>query len=294
MSRLRIAIFIPTYNAGQTLPVVLDRIPPEVKQEVEEIFVVDNASEDNTYLIGVGYKHAKGLQNLNIYKNPTNLGYGASQKISYQYAIDRGYDIVVMLHGDAQYAPEKIAYLLEPFRTGDADVVFGSRIAGLPLKGGMPIHRFLGNKTLTAIENAVLDWNLSEFHSGFRIFSCEALRQVPFALCSNYYHFDTEILIQFKLKRLRVVERPIPTYYGDERCYVNIWRYGFSILGSLMEYVFHQRGIRRLRKFDVEQYVPGSARVELPAVALSGGATESASVQPDVSERAAEPARERS
>ncbi|MFN7973398.1 MAG: glycosyltransferase family 2 protein [Acidobacteriota bacterium] len=270
-NRLRIAIFIPAYNAGRTLPKVLDRIPQDIKREVEEIFVVDNASEDNTYLIGIGYKHEKGLQNLNIYKNDQNIGYGGSQKVAYQYAIDRGYDVVVMLHGDAQYAPEKISFLLEPFRKGEADLVFGSRIAGLPLKGGMPFHRFLGNKALTWIENFVLDWNLSEFHSGYRIFSTAAVNQVPFALNSNYYHFDTDVLIQFKLKGLRVVERPIPTYYGDEICYVNIWRYGFSILGSLLQYVLHQRGIKRVKRFDVHNYVPGSERVALPSVLATGG-----------------------
>jgi glycosyltransferase involved in cell wall biosynthesis len=261
MKRLRIAIYIPAYNAGRTLPIVLDRIPEDVKQEVEEIFVVDNASEDNTYLIGIGYKHEKGLRNLNVYRNERNIGYGGSQKAAYQHAIQRGYDVVVMLHGDAQYAPEKLGALLEPFRGGEADLVFGSRIAGLPLKGGMPLHRFLGNKALTWIENVVLNWDLTEFHSGYRVYSCAALQRVPFLRCSNYYHFDTEILIQFKLKGLRVVERPIPTYYGDERCYVNIWRYGFSILGSLVEYLLHRRGVRRVPKFDVEDY-----RYEPPAV----------------------------
>jgi len=250
-SNLRIAIYIPTYNAGQTLPLVLDRIPEDVKGRVEEIFVVDNASPDNTYLIGVGYKNEKGLRNLNIYKNERNLGYGGSQKFAYRYAIEKGYDIVVMLHGDAQYAPEKIAYLLEPFEKEEADMVFGSRIAGLPLKGGMPLHRFLGNKFLTAVENYVLDWNLSEYHSGFRVFSCAALKQIPFHLCSDYYHFDTEILVQFKVKGLRVIERPIPTHYGDERSYVNLWRYGFSILYSLLEYQLHQMGIKRVEKFDI-------------------------------------------
>jgi len=250
-SRLRIAIYIPTYNAGQTLPLVLDRIPEAVKERVEEIFVIDNASPDNTYLIGVGYKNEKGLPNLNIYKNERNLGYGGSQKVAYRYAIERGYDVVVMLHGDAQYAPEKIAHLLEPFENGEADMVFGSRIAGLPLKGGMPLYRFLGNKFLTAVENYVLDWNLSEYHSGFRVFSCAALRQVPFHLCADDYHFDTEILVQFKLKRLRVVERPIPTYYGDEKSYVNVWRYGLDVLYAMLEYILHKKGIHRVAKFDI-------------------------------------------
>jgi len=130
-------------------------------------------------------------------------------------------------------------------------MVFGSRIAGLPLKGGMPLYRFLGNKFLTAVENYVLDWNLSEYHSGFRVFSCAALRQVPFHLCADDYHFDTEILVQFKLKRLRVVERPIPTYYGDEKSYVNVWRYGLDVLYAMLEYILHKKGIRRVEKFDI-------------------------------------------
>lgn len=249
---LKIAIYIPTYNAGHTLPIVLDRIPEDVKSRVMEIFIVDNASPDNTYLIGVGYKNEKGLHNLSIYKNETNLGYGGSQKVAYRYAIERGYDVVVMLHGDAQYAPEKISYLLEPLENGEADMVFGSRIAGLPLSGGMPLHRFLGNKFLTALQNYVLDWDLSEYHSGFRVFSCAALRQIPFQACSDFYHFDTEILVQFKLKGLRVVERPIPTHYGTERSYVNVWRYGLDILYTLIEYLLHKKGIRRVKKFGID------------------------------------------
>lgn len=249
---LKIAVYIPTYNAGRTLPLVLDRIPQEVKNRVEEIFIVDNASPDNTYLIGVGYKNEKGLHNLNVYRNERNLGYGGSQKVAYRYAIERGYDVVVMLHGDAQYAPEKIAYLLEPFERGEADMVFGSRMAGLPLDGGMPLHRYWGNKFLTAVENSVLDWDLSEYHSGFRLFSCQALKQVPFDLCSDDYHFDTEILVQFKIKQLRVVERPIPTYYGDEKSYVNVWTYGLRVLFTMLEYGLHRRGLRRVAKFDLD------------------------------------------
>ena len=174
--------------------------------------------------------------------------------MAYQYAIDKGFDIVVMLHGDAQYAPEKISSILEPLEKDEADMSFGSRIAGLPLKGGMPIHRFLGNKFLTAVENFVLNWNLSEYHSGFRAFTTKSLGQIPFRLFSNDYHFDTEILIHYKLRKLRVIERPIPTYYGDERCYVNIWKYGFSILGALMEYILHKKNIKKSEKFNYKTY----------------------------------------
>lgn len=247
----KIAIFIPTYNAARTLPIVLDRIPQELKEKVQEIFIIDDASEDNTHLIGIGYKQQTGLGNLKIYHNEKNQGYGGNQKLAYQYAIDQGFDLVVMLHGDAQYAPEKIPELLEPFETDSADMVFGSRIKGLALKGGMPLIKYIGNRMLTGIENMVLGLNLSEYHSGFRVYSCKALQQVPFQKLSNNFHFDTEIIIQFRLKGLRILERPIPTYYGAEKSYVNIWEYGFNILGSLWAYYRHKKGWKKLDKFEV-------------------------------------------
>lgn len=249
MKKSKIAIFIPAYNAAYTLPIVLDRIPPETKEKVEQIFVIDNASPDNTHLIGIGYREQTGLDKLQVFRNETNLGYGGSQKLAYRYAIDRGFDIVVMLHGDAQYAPEKIPYLLGPLENDEADMVFGSRIAGLPLRGGMPLYKFLGNKFLTAIQNRVLGMDLSEFHSGFRLFKCAALAQVPFDLCADDYHFDTDIIIQLKIKGLRIRELPIPTYYGKEKCGVNVVRYGLNVLKSMSEYWLWKKGLISAPKF---------------------------------------------
>lgn len=251
---MRIAIYIPAYNAAATIPTVLDRIPQELKDSVEEIFVVDNASEDNTHLVTIGYGHVNALHTLKVYRQPKNLGYGGSQKWAYRYCIDRGYDAVVMLHGDAQYAPEKIGYLLEPIVNGSADLVFGSRIAGDPLKGsldgrGMPLYRYLGNRVLTGIQNRVLDWNLTEYHSGFRVFRCAALEYVGFEQCSDYYHFDTEILIRFRMHDMNVVERPIPTYYNTEKFYGNVWVYGYRVLDTMAKYWLSKRGIRHDPRF---------------------------------------------
>jgi glycosyltransferase involved in cell wall biosynthesis len=130
--KLKILCYIPAYNAAATIPSVLDRIPESMKQKIDEYLVVDNASEDNTHLVGIGYAHQKGLTNLKVHRSETNGGYGGSQKVGYRYAIDHGFDAVVMLHGDGQYAPEKMEYLLEPIYQGKADHVFGSRITGGP------------------------------------------------------------------------------------------------------------------------------------------------------------------
>ena len=251
----KIAIYIPARNAAATLPIVLDRIPDEVKKKVREIFVVDNASRDNSYLTVIGYKKEKNLSNLRVMRNKEDKGYGGSQKIAYEYAINKGYDIIVMLHGDAQYAPEMLPFILKPLEEGTADMVFGSRMKGDPLKGGMPMWKLIGNKSLTWIENKVLKLDLSEFHSGYRAFSVKALKKVPFKKCDNDYHFDTDILIQFKIKGLRIRETPIPTHYGEESHSPSPWqlvKYTLNILKSLLEYELHIAGIKKKDKFDVK------------------------------------------
>lgn len=249
----KIAIYIPAYNAAATLPKVLDRIPEKIKEAVGEIFVVDNASVDGTSIMAVGYRALKGMHQLKVLRNKENLGYGGSQKLAYQYCIEKGYKAVVMLHGDAQYAPEKMESLLEPVLRGEADLAFGSRIAGDPLKGGMPLHRFLGNRVLTTIQNSILGTNLTEFHSGYRVFSVEALKKVPFTNLSNDFHFDTEIIVLFIDGKLRIVEKPIPTYYGDEPNFVNIWAYGMRVLETTFRYGLHRRGLLRNPMFDSQR-----------------------------------------
>ena len=241
----KIAIFIIAYQAVKTLITAYERIPEALKKSAAEIYVIDDCSSDDTYQAGLAYKTSRQISNLNIYRNKRNHGYGGNQKRGYHYALNRHYDIVVMLHGDVQYAPEKIPELIAPLLSGEADMVFGSRMTGEPLKGGMPWWKFLGNKFLTFVENQVLELNLSEYHSGFRAYSLAALKQIPFNHCTDDFHFDTEILIQFKVRGLRIREIPIPTHYGPESHQVGFLtsiRYGFGILRALWNYKLNNKG----------------------------------------------------
>ena len=243
----KFAIYIPAYNAALTLPRVFNRLSEHIKRQVKEILVVDNHSADDTSLVAIQIKEKENLHNLQVIRNERNEGYGGSQKIAYQHCIDNNLKGVVMLHGDAQYAPELVETLLQPILENKADMVFGSRFTGNPLKGGMPIHRYLGNRVLTGLQNFFLGTKLSEFHSGYRIYSVEALKQVPFQRFSSDYHFDTEIIICFVDKNLRIVEMPIPTHYGDEKNYVNIWKYGTQVLVSTITYFLHKKSWRKSR-----------------------------------------------
>lgn len=250
----RIGIFVIAYNAVNKLDWTLDRIPKEVWEKVDEVFLFDDCSTDNTYYAAIGYKHANEVQKLTVHRNAKNLRYGGNQKAGYEYAIARGLDIVVMLHADGQYAPEVLPDLLSPLELDEADMVFGSRMAngGDPLAGGMPYYKFIGNKILTWLENRITGMKLSEFHSGYRLYSCAALKKIPFKQNSNEWHFDTDILIQFHEAGLRICERPIPTYYGDEICYVNGTVYAFNCIKSAMKYRLHKAKLSYEQKYDID------------------------------------------
>lgn len=242
-------IYIPAYNAAATLPTVFSRISKSLIKQVSEILVVDNNSDDSTSQTALAIGKDNNLTNLLVIRNPENLGYGGSQKLAYQRCIDKGYKYVAMLHGDAQYAPELLESLIGPVVEGKADMIFGSRIQGNPLAGGMPLHRYLGNRVLTFIQNFVLGIHLSEFHSGYRVYSVEALKQIPFNRLSSDYHFDTEIIILLLQYGKKISERPIPTHYGTEKNYVNIWRYGTDVLVTTITYYFHRMGLRHSKRW---------------------------------------------
>ena len=252
----RVLIFIVAYNAAATLGWVLDRIPAAMRRPGVEVLVIDDSSPDNTFQTGVEYASRRrddsGLK-ITVLRNPENQRYGGNQKLGYRYAIEHGFDFVALVHGDGQYAPECLPDLLAPLVRGEADAVFGSRMMhkGGARRGGMPLYKLVGNKVLTRFQNALLGTRLSEFHSGYRLYSVRALRQVPFEANTNDFHFDTEIIIQFVLAGLRIKELPIPTYYGEEECRVNGLRYAKDVCKAMLRARLHGMDLLYDRKFDV-------------------------------------------
>ena len=239
----RIGIFVIEYNAESTLTQVLERIPADIVEQVAEIFVIDDCSQDHTYDVGRGYTDGPTAAKLTIHRNPVNLMYGGNQKQGYRYAISRGLDIVVLLHADGQYAPEVMGRLLEPLVSGNAEMVMGSRMleAGAALRGHMPMYKYFGNKILSKLQNGLLGTRFSEFHSGYRAYSCHALSALDFDRMTNSWHFDTQIILEFLRRGYHIVEVPIPTYYGDEICHVNGIPYAYQCIKATLLFAWHNR-----------------------------------------------------
>jgi 2-polyprenyl-3-methyl-5-hydroxy-6-metoxy-1,4-benzoquinol methylase len=240
----RIGVLIVAYNAASTLASVLDRIPPSFRPRISQVLVCDDHSKDSTYLVGLGYQQLVDDLPMTVIRHPRNLGYGGNQKAGYQMAIELGLDIIVLLHGDGQYAPECIGDIVGPLERGECDAVMGSRMMekGAALRGGMPLYKFVGNRILTRIENAVLATDLSEFHSGYRAYRVDALAQIPFQSNSDGFNFDTQIIIQLLDANKRIKEVSIPTHYGDEICYVNGMKYARDVTMDVIKYRLRTMG----------------------------------------------------
>jgi 2-polyprenyl-3-methyl-5-hydroxy-6-metoxy-1,4-benzoquinol methylase len=231
-------VLVVAYNAATTLASVLDRVPREFRSRISRVFVCDDASDDSTYLVGLGYQQLADDLPLTVIRHPVNLGYGGNQKAGYRLAIEEELDIVVLLHGDGQYAPECLPEIVAPLERGECDAVMGSRmmIEGEARKGGMPLYKYVGNRILTRFENRVLGTSLTEFHSGYRAYRVDALASIPFERNTDDFNFDTQIIIQLVDAGRKIVEVPIPTYYGDEICYVDGLKYAKDVTLDVLRY----------------------------------------------------------
>jgi glycosyltransferase involved in cell wall biosynthesis len=239
-----VIVVMPARNAARTLEQTYAAIPHDW---VDEIILVDDKSTDETVEV------ARSLP-LHVIWHPHNVGYGGNQKTCYLEALQRDADVVVMLHPDGQYEPTLIPRLVAPILRGEADLVLGSRLAepGAARAGGMPLHKYLANRGLTAIENRVLGTELSELHTGYRAYSRRVLLEVPFLRNALDFSFDSELLMQATHFGFRIAEVPARTRYFDDASSIGLRPasvYAVKTLWAAARLVLHRAGILRSRKF---------------------------------------------
>jgi glycosyltransferase involved in cell wall biosynthesis len=228
---------VVAYNAESTIESTLSRIPKDFAASVHSILISDDKSKDLTSVKASNYAKSSELP-IEIVVQPINLGYGGNQKFGYSWAIRNDWEIVVLLHADGQYAPEFIAQIIDPLITNNADAVFGSRMINKKdaLRGGMPKYKWIGNQILTLIQNKLTKQNFSEWHSGYRAYKVGALKEINLGSLSNGFRFDTQIILQLLAANKRIVEIPIPTFYGDEVSHVNGIEYAREIIWDTLRH----------------------------------------------------------
>lgn len=244
MSKHKVVVVMPAYNAAKTLHMTYAELPHDV---VDLVILVDDGSSDETIRI------AREL-GLELFVHNRNYGYGANQKTCYREALRAGADIVVMVHPDYQYDPTLLPQVIAPLERGEADVVLGSRLlGGDPMRQGMPWWKYISNRFLTWCENKIFGLQLAEYHTGYRAYRREILEAVNIDMNSDNFIFDQEIMAQFVEVGARVAEVPVPTRYfpqASSASFVQSSIYGVSILVLLVRYLFHRSGLWRSRQFE--------------------------------------------
>jgi glycosyltransferase involved in cell wall biosynthesis len=233
----KIGILVVAYNAESTIESTLHRIPKDFVKSIYSILISDDQSKDLTSKKAKDFADRSNLP-IHLVVQPINLGYGGNQKFGYSWAIQNDWDIVVLLHADGQYAPEFIPEIIKPIMENGADAVFGSRMINKKdaLKGGMPKYKWIGNQILTYLQNKLTKQSFSEWHSGYRAYRVDALRQINIGKLNNGFRFDTQIILELIRMEKSITEIPIPTYYGDEVSHVNGIEYAREIIWDTFKY----------------------------------------------------------
>ncbi|MFO0581392.1 MAG: glycosyltransferase family 2 protein [Anaeromyxobacter sp.] len=234
----RVCVVMPAYNAEKTLERTVAELDRSV---VDDVIVVDDASRDAT-------KEVAARLGLHVIVHPRNRGYGGNQKTCYREALARGADIVVMVHPDYQYSPKLVPAMASMIASGHFDCVLGSRILGVGARrGGMPLWKYVANRTLTFTENLLLGYKLAEYHTGYRAFSRRLLETLPLGENSDDFVFDNQMLAQALWFGFDIGELTCPTRYFAEASSINFRRsvkYGFGVLGTALEFRLARWGLR--------------------------------------------------
>ncbi len=244
----KVTVVIPTYNAERTIERTVNAVPRPL---VDDVIIINDASPDSTI------SKAEHLNALLI-THPKNTGYGGSQKTGYKTALERGAQIIIMVHGDYQYDPALIPEILEPFKNEHVDAVFGSRMQtkGSARAGGMHWWRFAANVALSTLEEWVFGLHLTEYHTGYRAYRSNVLRAIPFALNSNNYVFDTEFIAELALGHFKVAEVAIPTRYEKDSLspsFLKSVEYGLMSLAVIGKFLLQRAHLGRFKKFAVHR-----------------------------------------
>ncbi len=240
----KVVVVMPAYNASMTLEKTYKEIPFDI---VDEVILCDDASRDDTS----EKARALGIQHVLVHEK--NKGYGGNQKSLYNKALEINADIIIMLHPDYQYTPKLIPAMVNLIGDDLYPVVLGSRILGKgALKGGMPIWKYIANRVLTMSQNLLVNYKLSEYHTGYRSFSADVLRGINFNQNSDDFVFDNEMLSQIIYAGFDIAEVTCPTKYFEEASSINLKRstiYGLGVLRVSFGHFLQRMGLVKLKMY---------------------------------------------
>ena len=225
---MKTSIIIPCYNEEKTIDKIIDKIL-ELRNLDLEIIIVDDCSTDSSKdIIETKLKNK-------VYKvihNEINSGKGFSIRKGVAAATGQ---IILIQDADLEYDPNDYYKILDLFKLGVADVVYGSRFTGSEKKRVLYFWHTLGNKFLTLISNIFTNLNLTDMEVGYKAFKSEIIKDL--VLIEDRFGFEPEITAKISKKNLRIYEVGI-SYFGRKYSEGKkiTWRDGFSAIRCIIKY----------------------------------------------------------
>ena len=189
-------IVIPAYNESGRIGEVINK----AHQYCENIVVVDDGSEDETFNIAQGC-------GATVLKHITNLGKGSALKTGCDYVFKRGAGRIIVMDSDGQHDPHEIPHFFEALK--DADIVFSYR----KKSDAMPFVLHLGNNTINKILKTLFGIKINDSQCGYRAFTADTYKKVRWN--STDYFMETEMMIKSAKHKLKYQSLPIETIYAD-------------------------------------------------------------------------------
>ena len=224
-----------TYNCAGMIASTFRGLPKGI---FSQVIVVDDGSSDNSV------KVAKRL-GLDVYTHKHG-GYGTNIKFGLKKALLLGADYAVEIHGDGQYDQSVVPAAIKKMETG-FDFLLGSRFTNFQqaIKDGMPWERYLANLGLSFIDRLVLGVNLTEFHTGFRVYGKRLIKSLSFEGTSNNYLYSFEIICQAKFNNMKIGEVPMRCDYKAAHTSISIKKsiiYALGTFAILGKYILAKMG----------------------------------------------------
>jgi glycosyltransferase involved in cell wall biosynthesis len=231
-SDIKVGVAILSFEAERTIEEVTADVCAATADIDADVLVADDHSSDETYDRALSVAARLAARRITVLRNADNLGYGGNQRVAISWARDRNLDVLVLVHGDGQHLAREIPALVRPIVAGDADGVMGSRtmVPGAARRGGMPMHRFVANRSLSFIQNRLAGTDFAEWHSGFRAYRVGALDPIELDELPSGFDVDCAMTLALLGRGSRLVEVPCTTWYGDEVSRVRLVRYGVAVL----------------------------------------------------------------
>ncbi len=225
---MKISVLIPCYNEEETIEKIVNKIL-DLKDLDLEIIIVDDYSTDSSRNI-IQTKLKDKFDKLIL--NDKNFGKGYSIRKGIEAASG---EVLIIQDADLEYDPKDYQKLLEPFKLGVADVVYGSRFIGSDQKRVLYFWHTVGNKFLTLFSNIFTNLNLTDMEVGYKAFKMDVIKNIN--LKENRFGFEPEITAKISKKSLRVYEIGI-SYFGRKYSEGKkiTWRDGFSAIRCILKY----------------------------------------------------------